>query len=218
MKKLIPTLLVLAVLLCLCACAPAEEEPAVTTIPFETIGCQHNYEKTVGTAATCDKEGVMNLKCIYCKAETTEAIPANGHDFANATCTAPKTCLSCGATEGSTLPHTYDDNGLCIDCSTPAGSKKAIADGVWRFTDNSDTLKQYTLNVKAKTLSVAFEDTTGASAAITCKGNGDTATVTGEGFTLTLERVSDISFKVAAVTGENAVLPPVDAILNWASK
>lgn len=218
MKKLIPALLVLTMLLCLCACETAEEKPTETTVPFETIGCQHNYEKTVGTDATCDKDGVMNLKCIYCKAETTEAIPANGHDFGAATCTAPKTCLSCGATEGATLPHSYGDDGLCVDCGTPTGSKKAITDGVWRFTDNSDTLKQYTLNVKGKTLSVAFEDTTGASAAITCKDNGDTATVTGEGFTLTLERVSDISFKVAAVTGTNNVLPPLDALLNWASK
>lgn len=217
MKKYAALLLILVMLLSLCACAATELPPA-TTEPFETVGCQHKYEKSVGTAATCDKDGVMNLKCVYCKAEATEVIPALGHDFSAATCTTPATCMTCGTTQGATIPHSYNDEGQCVDCGTPAGNKKAITEGVWRFTDNSDTMKQYTLNVKAKTLNVAFEDTTSESAAITCKDNGASATITGEGFTMTLDRVSDTSFKVTAVTGENAVLPPVDAILNWASK
>lgn len=216
MNRIICAISVLAMLLCLCACAPAEEKAPETTVPFETVGCQHNYEKTVGTAATCDKEGVMNLKCVYCKAETTEPIPANGHDFSTATCTTPSTCASCGATEGSVLPHTYDDNGHCVDCGTTTGNKKDITEGVWSYTDRSEGMKQYTL--KAKVLSLAMEDNTGDQAAVTYKVNENTVTVTGEGFTLTLERASDTTFKVAATTGESAVLPPVDAIFVYASK
>ena len=42
--------------------------------------------------------------CVKCGA--TEG-SANGHNWKNATCTEPKTCLTCGATEGSTTGHRW---------------------------------------------------------------------------------------------------------------
>ena len=47
---------------------------------------------------------------------------AEGHDFAEATCTAPKTCKVCGTTEGNALEHTYV-NGVCSACNAeePSG-------------------------------------------------------------------------------------------------
>ena len=40
---------------------------------------------------------------------------ANGHNWADATCTAPKTCTTCGATEGEANGHAWAD----ADCDTP---------------------------------------------------------------------------------------------------
>ena len=44
-----------------------------------------------------------------------ETKPVHAHSFKDATCTAPKTCTSCGATEGSALGHSYS-NGKCTRC------------------------------------------------------------------------------------------------------
>ena len=52
--------------------------------------------------------------CTVCGATDGEAL---GHSFAPATCTAPKTC-ACGATEGEALGHTYFYN-LCLVCYAP---------------------------------------------------------------------------------------------------
>ena len=40
---------------------------------------------------------------------------AAGHSWSNATCTAPKTCAKCGATEGNAAGHSYT-NGACSVC------------------------------------------------------------------------------------------------------
>lgn len=50
--------------------------------------------------------------CVKCGATSGEA---NGHDFADATCTAPKTCKVCGATEGEAAAHDFKD-GKCTVC------------------------------------------------------------------------------------------------------
>lgn len=38
------------------------------------------------------------------------------HTFAEATCTLPKTCTECNATEGHPIPHDFSE-GLCVFCS-----------------------------------------------------------------------------------------------------
>ena len=48
---------------------------------------------------------------------------AHKHEWMNATCTNPKTCLSCGETEGSVLAHSWVDatctkNQYCSECGT----------------------------------------------------------------------------------------------------
>ena len=50
--------------------------------------------------------------CTVCKATEGEAL---GHKFADATCTAPKTCTVCNATEGEALGHKFAD----ATCTTP---------------------------------------------------------------------------------------------------
>jgi len=50
-----------------------------------------------------------------------------GHDYAEATCTSPKTCKVCGETEGEPLPHDYADATCtsakkCKNCGATEGS------------------------------------------------------------------------------------------------
>ena len=41
--------------------------------------------------------------------------PIHTHNFTEATCTNPATCISCGETKGTTINHNYN-NGSCIYC------------------------------------------------------------------------------------------------------
>ena len=51
--------------------------------------------------------------CIKCG--LTQGDP-NEHFFAAATCIMPKTCRNCGVTSGSALGHDYDAYGVCVRC------------------------------------------------------------------------------------------------------
>ena len=61
--------------------------------------CNHVYDND------CD------LYCNLCG----EVREGAGHDYADATCTAPKTCKDCGATSGAANGHSYID-GVCSVC------------------------------------------------------------------------------------------------------
>ena len=69
----------------------------------------HDYEAIV-TAPDCENGGYTTYTCSACDdtyvADETEAL---GHDWADATTEAPKTCQNCGATEGEKLPETDND-------------------------------------------------------------------------------------------------------------
>ena len=59
-------------------------------------------------AATCTEKGYTgDTYCKGCNAKLSDGtdIPALGHDWAEATCTAPKTCKVCNATEGDATGH-----------------------------------------------------------------------------------------------------------------
>ncbi len=73
-------------------------------------------------AATCGEDGTSYDICLSCKAITNEVItPATGnHTWNDATCTDPKTCSVCGATEGDALGHSYD-NFYCTVCGDAEG-------------------------------------------------------------------------------------------------
>ena len=73
----------------------------------------HKHEMgdwSIGTNATCTTDG---FKIRYCKKSgcdysETDPIVAAGHSWVAATCTVPKTCSVCDATDGTTIPHVYD--------------------------------------------------------------------------------------------------------------
>ena len=71
------------------------------------------------TAATCTEKGEKTRTCQRegCNAKETEEVAASGHKWTAATCTAPKTCSVCSATDGNALGHTFGD--WCV--TTAAG-------------------------------------------------------------------------------------------------
>jgi len=89
----------------------------------EALG--HSYGDWVVTKEPTETEaGAKEKTCATCGDVVTEEIPKTGvdvepcdHDFMDATCTAPKTCPLCGATEGKPLGHTYGD-WVCIKEAT----------------------------------------------------------------------------------------------------
>lgn len=83
----------------------------------------HDLETVPAKASTCT-EGGWN-EYVICKREgcefstlETNRTSALGHKWADPTCTSPKTCEICHATEGEALGHTYDDDSdrVCNVC------------------------------------------------------------------------------------------------------
>lgn len=69
----------------------------------------HDYDATV-IVPTCTKAGYTMYVCRTCRNQYTDHnVDALGHDWQDATCTAPKTCSDCGTTNGSALAHSYTD-------------------------------------------------------------------------------------------------------------
>lgn len=84
-----------------------EKTETGTTIPRTE---NHTWnDGDVTTAATCTATGVKTFTCSVCKATKTEEVPATGHQWTAATCTAPKTCSVCSATDGNPLGHTFGE-------------------------------------------------------------------------------------------------------------
>lgn len=72
--------------------------------------CKHEFgEWTTTQEATCTDEGVLTRICTKCGEEETEAIELKEHTWEEATCIAPKTCSSCGTTEGEAAGHVWED-------------------------------------------------------------------------------------------------------------
>ncbi len=82
---------------------------------IEQLAKKHILTKVEAKDATCTADGNKeHWACSECKklfsdkdgkTETAVTIKAMGHDWTEATCTSPKTCKTCGATEGAALGH-----------------------------------------------------------------------------------------------------------------
>ena len=71
----------------------------------EALG--HSFEAVV-TAPTCTEAGYTTYTCACGDSYVADEVAALGHTWTDATCTAPKTCSVCGATEGEALGHSYE--------------------------------------------------------------------------------------------------------------
>lgn len=69
-------------------------------------------EGTIISEPTCIDKGVKRFNCSECSQYKDEPINPLGHDWKEATCTAPKTCKRCQATEGEPIEHSF--GGLYI--------------------------------------------------------------------------------------------------------
>ena len=78
----------------------------------------HNYTSAVTTEPSGTVEGVRTYTCSICGDSYTESIATLNHNWTDATCTAPKTCATCGTTEGEALGHvyTYPCDSSCDVC------------------------------------------------------------------------------------------------------
>ena len=122
MKEILSFVLALAMVLSLCACGedtPAATEPVQTTAPTEgptepTV-CPHEAEVVQTIPASCTNAGLVISSCTLCGEEFTEELPAPGHSFTAANCTAGPICTVCGHASGNALGHVYID-GICIHC------------------------------------------------------------------------------------------------------
>ena len=57
---------------------------------------------------------------------TSEEPTVCEHEWKDATCEAPKTCLKCGETEGEIGEHSVAENGKCIYCDKPMRSTEGL--------------------------------------------------------------------------------------------
>ena len=90
------------------------------TLPIAPDQHAGSTERKGAKEATCTETGQTGD--LYCKGcgkllETSAAITAKGHVWRTATCTEPKKCEVCGATEGSALGH-LRDQGTILQAAT----------------------------------------------------------------------------------------------------
>ncbi|MBE7079854.1 MAG: RHS repeat protein [Clostridiales bacterium] len=70
--------------------------------------CSHRWDEwTLVTDATCTEQGVQERVCFECGEKETENFEAYGHNWKAATCSAPKTCKTCGETTGGLGDHAF---------------------------------------------------------------------------------------------------------------
>ncbi len=83
---------------------------AVTEKSNYTDFLGHKMVAVAAKEATCTEPGnTAGTACERCgMLGAASVIPVKGHDYAPATCTAPKTCKVCGTAEGEALGHKFN--------------------------------------------------------------------------------------------------------------
>ena len=111
------------------------EEAAICTKCGESYGEALGHKKgfTASVEPTCTETGLSSSQyCSVCGKVFIEAIviPANGHSWIDATCTAAKTCSVCGETEGDPIPHTEEvvpgKAATCTETGLTDGKKCSV--------------------------------------------------------------------------------------------
>ena len=97
----------------------------------ETV--QHVLDEGVVTKQpNCTEEGILTKTCSICGSTVEEpiAIDVDVHTYADATCTAPRTCIGCGITEGVKLAHNLNEGVVTKQptCSVEGILKRTCSD------------------------------------------------------------------------------------------
>ena len=72
----------------------------------ETADCTYG-EWTETMAPTCTEKGEKAHTCSVCNNTVTAEVEALGHNWADADCTKPSTCMRCGETSGAAIGHDF---------------------------------------------------------------------------------------------------------------
>ena len=109
----------------------------------------HSFTNYVGNNdAKCTKDGTKTAKCDRCDEKDTKPDEgsAKGHKWEAATCTEPKTCSVCHATEGEPLGHSWEFAGFEWTGNEKDGYTAAAAKYVCKNNaDHKETVSKVTL-------------------------------------------------------------------------
>ena len=98
----------------------------------------HTFQEKSRVEATCTAVGELTEACSVCGYEKKTEIPMVAHDYADETCTAPKTCVNCSATDGEALGH--DEQYQVIDPTCTEDGYTAITCSRCDYTSTKDTV------------------------------------------------------------------------------
>lgn len=89
----------------------------------------HTFENYVSTlSASCDVNAQESAECVHCDAVDVREISNTAkHNWSDATCTSPMTCLDCGDEHGEALGHSFTDATIkapktCTECNITRGA------------------------------------------------------------------------------------------------
>lgn len=88
---------------------------ATKTTVIPTLDHIHDYDKVEVTDPTCTAAGYSTHTCRCGDSYKIDETIALGHNWHEATCTAPKTCDRCSVTEGATMGHSWKE----ANCTEP---------------------------------------------------------------------------------------------------
>lgn len=98
---------------------PSNDVSVTNTTTTESVitTTQHTHQySTKKVSQTCELDGFTQYICVCGYSYNDNYINASGHDWKAATCTAAKTCQTCGKTSGEPLVHNYV-SGVCTYCN-----------------------------------------------------------------------------------------------------
>ena len=110
------------------------------------VASEHTWDEGIVTdEPTCILEGVKTYTCTFdgCGATRTEPVAATGeHQWKDATCAAPKTCESCGKTEGKALKHNWKAATAiapktCAACGATEGEALGLSKPVVKVSNDA---------------------------------------------------------------------------------
>ena len=119
------------------------ESPAVcsrcTTASGSALGHDFAADAARSSAATCTATGLAAETCTRCTETNDSVLAMLAHDYADATCTAPKTCKNCPATDGSPLGHSFAADAVRSSAATCTATGLA-AETCTRCTETNDSV------------------------------------------------------------------------------
>jgi hypothetical protein len=180
-----------------------EIKPTCTERGYTTYTCACGYsytDKYVNAAGhkwgdwittkdpTTSSTGTSERKCNNCSKIETKTLPkvesGHVHSWKDATCSAPKTCSTCGATTGNTIEHKWKDATCttaktCTSCGTTSGN--ALGHNYTdKVTAPTCTESGYTTHTCARCKN-SYQDATTAAIGHAYKETSNTATCTSAG-------------------------------------